>query len=205
MPDVASSTSRLEGTQPLSTVGDSDTPPAREPLEPKPATQPMMMAAGSPRRWVVPLAGLLALLVVGGVAFVVLNRPTEPAVVAPPPPVTSKGPPRVVAPDKPEAPPVPVKADAPAPKTEAPVGVAKSDSPRPPRPTPAPKTPRAHTQKEATRRIDDLTTKATAMPDGPIRRMALTALEQVRRDVAAGGSVEDAWNTLDTQVMPMLK
>jgi hypothetical protein len=193
----------------MAATGDSDTPPAREPLEPRPATQPMMMAATAPRRWVVPLAAVLALLVVSGVAFIVLNRPTEPAVVAPPPPVTSKGTPRAVAAEsaqKPEPSPVPVKADPPGPKADAPAGVAKSDSSRPPRPPPTPKPARVvHTQKDTTRRIDDLTTKAMALPGGQTRRMALKALEDVRADLAAGGSPEEAWNTLDTNVMPMLK
>jgi serine/threonine-protein kinase len=203
MPAVVNPTSRFETTEQLQPVQISETPPARPPLEPRPATEPNMMAAPAPRRWVVPLAALLALIVLAGVAFVVLGRPTDPPpLVAPPPPAASKDPPRAVTAEKPDpaeerAPVAPVKADPPQ--------VGKSEGPKAVTRPPPVRRPQ-HTQEEALKRIQDLTAKAQSLETSQKKHLALVALEGFRSDLLSGvKSADQTWKDLDTSQLLMLK
>jgi serine/threonine-protein kinase len=202
IPAVVNPTSRFETTEQLQPVQISETPPARAPLEPRPATEPNMAAAPAPRRWVVPLAAVLALAVLAAVAFIVLGRPTDPPLVAPPPPAANKDPPKAITAEKPDpaddrAATAPVKADAPQPgKTDGPKVVNRPPPPRRPQ----------HTTEEALKRIQDLTAKAQSLESSQKKHLALVALESFRSDLLSGvKSADQTWKDLDTSQLLMLK
>jgi hypothetical protein len=161
-----------------------------------------MTAAPAPRRWVVPLAAVLALAVLAAVAFIVLGRPTDTPLVAPPPPAANKDPPKAVTAEKPDpaddrAPTAPMKADAPqAGKTEGPKAVNRPPPPRRPQ----------HTTEETLKRIQDLTAKAQSLETGQKKHLALVALESFRSDLLSGvKSADQTWKDLDTSQLLMLK
>jgi serine/threonine-protein kinase len=197
---------RFETTeQQLQPVVVSETPPQRAPLEPRPATDRMMLAVAPSRRWLLPVAIIGALLIVAAVWLVFFREGGEPSVVPLPPPVVVKEPPRAVPADgvttvaTPAAPLVKTNAEAQTP-------AVKADPPRAPKPVPVAAKPRAqHSKAEVRKRIAGLRERVKELPESQqhTAKQGLDAFETGLNPESS--NPDEIWSSLDNFAKTMFK